>query len=72
VFTDIGVFDFNGKDRRMRTVSLHPGVTKEEVLAKTGFAVEFSGEVRETRVPEDEELRLIREDIDPENLLLRY
>jgi acyl CoA:acetate/3-ketoacid CoA transferase beta subunit len=63
--TNLGVFDWGGPDGTMRIVSLHPGVERAEVEAATGFALHADSEVAETRLPTDEELRLIREVIDP-------
>jgi len=45
--------------------SLHPGVTVEEVEAATGFELALPDPVPESRLPSDDELRLIREVIDP-------
>ncbi|HEY2478606.1 MAG TPA: CoA-transferase [Solirubrobacterales bacterium] len=63
--TNLGVFDWGGPEGTMRIVSLHPGVGREEVVAATGFDLAADGEVPETRSPTAEELRLIREEIDP-------
>ena len=52
----------------MRVVSLHPGVTLERVQEKTGFVVHAEGEIPVTPAPTAEELRLIREVIDPQGL----
>lgn len=68
VVSNLGVFDFETADRRMRLRSVHPGVTVEEVRDATGFDLVIPDEVVETRQPTDEELRLIREVIDPEGL----
>ncbi|MGI5157666.1 CoA-transferase subunit beta [Microbispora sp. CA-102843] len=65
VVTDLAVFDFGGPDGSMRLVSTHPGVDVEQVRAATGFDLTIDGEVPETRQPTDEELRLIREVLDP-------
>jgi hypothetical protein len=43
-------------------------VTEDEVLANTGFSLVVPATVSETRMPTDEELRLIREVIDPNGL----
>jgi hypothetical protein len=51
----------------MRLASVHPGVSVDEVVAQTGFALDTS-DVGETRLPDDEELRLIREVLDPKNI----
>ncbi|MGW2305753.1 CoA-transferase subunit beta [Streptomyces sp. NPDC001809] len=68
VISDLGVFDFETPDRGMRLRSLHPGVTVEQVTGATGFALTVPDEVPYTREPTAEELRLIREEIDPTGL----
>jgi acyl CoA:acetate/3-ketoacid CoA transferase beta subunit len=65
VVSDLGVFDFATADRTMRLASLHPGVTVEQVRAATGFELAAPKEVPATREPTAEELRLIREVLDP-------
>jgi acyl CoA:acetate/3-ketoacid CoA transferase beta subunit len=67
VVTNLCVMDLNGPDRSMRLVSVHPGVTVEEVRAATGFALHIE-DVVESRLPTDAELQLIREVLDPKNL----
>jgi hypothetical protein len=52
----------------MQVVSVHPGVTVDEVVDATGFELLVPDEVPESRLPTDEELRLIREVIDPDGL----
>ncbi|RCH69658.1 CoA-transferase [Streptomyces sp. SDr-06] len=68
VVSDLGVFDFATPDHSMRLVSLHPGVTLDEVRRATAFALRGVGEAAYTREPTLEELRLIREVIDPDGL----
>jgi len=72
VFTDLGIFDFNGEGHRMRTISLHPGITPVEVQEKTGFPLDIPEDIPATRIPTSEEILLIRSEIDPENILLKY
>jgi acyl CoA:acetate/3-ketoacid CoA transferase beta subunit len=66
VVTNLCVLDFDTPDHRMRLRSVHPGVTVEAVLAATGCKLTVPDEVPESRLPDDEELRLIREVIDPD------
>ena len=49
----------------MRLRSVHPGVTVDDVVAATGFELAVTGDVPTSRLPTDEELRWIREVIDP-------
>lgn len=71
VVSDLAVFDFATPDRSMRLASLHPGVTVEQVREATGFDLAVPDEVPPTREPTAEELRLVREVIDPEGTRVR-
>lgn len=71
VVTNLGVFDFQGPGRTMRAVTLHPGVNAEQVAENTGFEVAGLAEAGVTRDPSAEELRLIREVIDPRGVRYR-
>lgn len=61
--SDLGQFDFF--DGRMRLTSFHPGVRIEQIQARTGFELIVAPDVEETPSPTPEELRLLREEIDP-------
>jgi acyl CoA:acetate/3-ketoacid CoA transferase beta subunit len=65
VISNLGVFDFETPDRTMRLRSVHPGATVEEVITATGFELDIPEDVAESRMPTADELRLIREVIDP-------
>lgn len=71
VVSNLGVFDFATPDHRMRLASLHPGVSVEEVVENTGFELAVGSSVPQTRQPDANELRLLRERIDPEGWAAR-
>jgi len=71
VVSNKGVFDFATPDHAMRLVSVHPGVTVDDVVASTGFPLVIAPSVPETRAPTEEELRLIRTVLDPKGLAKR-
>ena len=64
VITDLAVLDYRD-DGTLRLRSTHPGVTADDVQAQTGFSLGELTDVPVTRAPSDEELRLIREVLDP-------
>ena len=68
VVSNLGVFDFGGPGRTMRAVTLHPGVTADEVATNTSFDIADLDDAASTREPTDNELRLIREVIDPKGI----
>ncbi|MGO8874829.1 MAG: CoA-transferase subunit beta [Acidimicrobiales bacterium] len=65
VVTNLCVMDFGGPAHRLRLVSLHPGISLEDVVAATGFELALAEPVVASRSPDAHELRLIREVIDP-------
>ena len=68
IVTDLAVLDVGGPDDTVRLLSVHPGVTVEEVQEATGFDLAAPDDVPETREPTMEELVLIREVLDPKEL----
>ncbi|RHW24181.1 CoA-transferase [Nocardioides immobilis] len=68
IVSNLGVFDVNGPDDTVRLVSVHPGVTVEEVVEQTGFDLAIGPDLPTTREPSTEELILIREMLDPKGL----
>jgi acyl CoA:acetate/3-ketoacid CoA transferase beta subunit len=67
VVSNLGVFDFHGPGHTMRAVSLHPGITAQDVRANTSFEVHSVDDAPATRLPNGPELELIRR-IDPKSL----
>jgi acyl CoA:acetate/3-ketoacid CoA transferase beta subunit len=67
VVSNLGVFDFATEDKAMRLVSVHPGVTVDEVIAATGFELVIPDDVPDTRLPTAEELDLVRNVLDPKS-----
>ena len=68
VVSNLGVFDFAGPGHTMRAVSLHPGVSADDVREATSFEVHGLAEAEPTRLPTADELTLIQTVIDPKSL----
>jgi acyl CoA:acetate/3-ketoacid CoA transferase alpha subunit/acyl CoA:acetate/3-ketoacid CoA transferase beta subunit len=60
VITDLAIMDYEAESKRMRVISLHPGVTREQVQEATGFEMLFAEEVVETPPPTEKELSILR------------
>jgi len=67
VVTDLGIYHFD-ESGEMRLDSLHPGATLEEVRATIGWEPRVSPDLATTVAPTDAELRLIRDELDPEGM----
>jgi glutaconate CoA-transferase subunit B len=68
VITDIGCYEF--QDSEMILTSLHPGATVDQVRERTGWQIRVKAELETTAPPTHEELRLIREELDPDHLYI--
>lgn len=62
--TPLCVMDFDEQTKHMRLVSVHPGVTEEDVRAKTSFELPKGPPVSTTQPPSDDELRTLRTCVD--------
>jgi acyl CoA:acetate/3-ketoacid CoA transferase beta subunit len=67
IVTNLGSLDFDTADRSARLRSVHPFHSVDDVVSNTGFPLDVSS-FTESRAPNDEELKLIREVLDPSNL----
>lgn len=70
VITNLGILGFDNESREMELVSVHPGITPEQVQEKTGFELAVAENLEETSQPSEEELKIVRE-IDPERKYLK-
>jgi glutaconate CoA-transferase subunit B len=70
VITDLAVLGFDEQSKRMQVESLHPGVTLEQVRDNTGFDLGQAAELGRTEPPCEEELRLLREEVDPHRFII--
>ncbi|MDN3653818.1 ketoacid CoA transferase [Thalassotalea ponticola] len=66
VITNLCVMDWNGPNKQLRVISLHPGVTFEQVQENTSFALCKIADLGETAHPTAEQLAIIRQ-FDPHN-----
>lgn len=68
VITDLACYAFEQEE--MTLVALHPGVTADQVRANLGWEPRVAATVAVTEPPSAEELRLLREELDPKKLYL--
>jgi glutaconate CoA-transferase subunit B len=70
VITQLGVMGFDSESKRMALVSTHPGVTVKDIIDNTGFKLIVPDVVPTTEMPSAEELRLLREELDPNKIVI--
>ena len=70
VVTDLGILtpDESGE---LTLTALHPGATVEQAIKNTGWPLKVASDLKTTEPPTDEELRLLREELDPTGMYLK-
>ncbi|MFC2006719.1 CoA-transferase subunit beta [Chloroflexota bacterium] len=71
VITQLGIYGFDDSTRKLKLLSLHPGVTKEQVKERSCFDITIPDIVETSPQPSAEVLRILREEIDPAGMVLR-
>ncbi len=70
VVTNLGILEPDESGELILT-ALHPGATVEQAKANTGWDLKVAPELRFTEPPGEEELRILREELDPQGIYLK-
>jgi glutaconate CoA-transferase, subunit B len=70
IITDLAVMGFAPDSLRMQVESLHPGVTFQQVQENTGFELLSAENIEQTQLPRQEELEILREQVDPHGYII--
>ncbi len=70
VITSKGMFDFDEKTKQMRLIGVLRGLSIEEVVSEMSFKPLIANDVIELEPPNREELKVLREEIDPYGLII--
>jgi glutaconate CoA-transferase subunit B len=70
IITNMAVMDFEPVSKRMRIISINPGYSVEDVQKNCGFELLKADKIIETAPPTEEELRILREEVDPERYVI--
>ncbi len=70
VITQMGIYGFDEETKRLKLISLHPGVSIGEVKEHSNFDIIVTDEVKTSPEPTKQHLRILREEIDPAGIVL--
>ena len=70
VVTNLGILEPD-ESGEMTLTALHPGVTVESVIENTGWPLQVAADLRVTQPPAEDELRILREELDPQGIYLK-
>ncbi len=70
VITNMAVMGYDEETKRMRVESIHHGYTFEQVQENTGFELLKAPDLSETKPPTEEELHILRTEVDPNRYII--
>jgi glutaconate CoA-transferase, subunit B len=70
IITNMAVMDFEPETKRMRVISVNPGYSFKDVQGKCGFELLQAEKIMETPPPTEKELRILREEVDPNKYVI--
>lgn len=70
IITNMAVMDFESESKRMRITSINPGYSEKDVQDNCGFELLKADRILETAAPTEEELRVLREEVDPHRIVI--
>ena len=71
VVTNLGIYSFRDGEMVLDSIHSKAGITLEDIRSNTGWDLRVSEGLQETAPPSDEELRLLRERVDPEGKFIK-
>jgi glutaconate CoA-transferase subunit B len=70
VITDLAVLGFHQTTKRMEILSLHPGISRDQVQENTAFELGSREPLQTTTPPSERELKILRDEVDPHRYVI--
>lgn len=70
VITQLGTYGFDEATKRLKLVSIHPGISLDEVKENSAFEIIIPDDAATSPEPDEQQLKLLRQEIDPAGIVL--
>jgi len=70
IITQFGIYGFDEETKRLKLISLHPGVSIADVNENSSFEIIIPDKVEISPEPTEQYLKILREEIDPAGIVL--
>jgi glutaconate CoA-transferase subunit B len=70
IITNMAIMGFDEETKRMKVLNINPGYSREDVQENCGFQLLWADKLEDTDPPHADELRILREDVDPHKYLI--
>ena len=69
IITQLGVYGFDKESKKMKLISIHPGITVDQIINNSGFDILIPEKIGITKPPTKNELKILK-DIDPAGMVI--
>jgi len=70
IVTNMAVMGFDEETKRMKVLSINPGYTRQDIQDNCGFELLWADKLEDTDPPHEDELRILREEVDPHKYII--
>lgn len=70
IITNMAIMGFDDETKWMKVLSINPGYARQDVQDNCGFELLWADAIGETEPPTDDELRILREEVDPHRYII--
>jgi glutaconate CoA-transferase subunit B len=70
IITNMAIMGFDDETKRMKVLSINPGYSRKDIQDNCGFELLWENNILQTEPPSDDELRILREEVDPHRYII--
>jgi len=70
IITNMAIMGFDEESKWMKVLSINPGYSRKDIQDNCGFELLWANMMTDTDPPHDDELRILREEVDPQRYII--
>lgn len=70
IITNMAIMGFEDTSKRMKVLNINPGYSRKDVQDNCGFELLWADKITDTDPPDANELRILREEVDPQKYII--
>lgn len=70
IITNMAIMGFDEVSKRMKVLSINPGYNRNDIQENCGFELLWADKITDTDTPHEDELRILREEVDPHRYII--
>ncbi len=70
IITNMAIMGFEEKSKRMKVINVNPGYNRKDIQDNCGFELLWADKITDTDPPHENELRILRDEVDPQRYII--